>query len=43
MLTTSGVGVSVADERTGTSRTYMAWPKGAPVVMYSTEDPNRSP
>jgi hypothetical protein len=43
VLKTSGVGVSVADERTGTTHTYMAWPKGAPVVMYTMDDPNPSP
>jgi hypothetical protein len=42
-LTTSGVGVSVADPRTEAVKTYVAWPDGAPLLMYSTDDPNPSP
>ena len=42
-LTTGGVGVSVADPRTNATRTYVAWPHGAPKVTYSSDDPNPSP
>jgi hypothetical protein len=42
-LTTGGVGVSVADPRTNATRTYVAWPHGAPTVTYSSDDPNPSP
>ena len=42
-LTGDGVGVSVADPRTNATRTYVAWPSGAPLITYSSDDPNPSP
>lgn len=36
-LTASGTGIVITDEGSGVSRTYVAWPNGAPIVTYSTD------
>ncbi|MDL9979430.1 hypothetical protein [Microbacterium candidum] len=36
-LTAAGTGVVITDEVSGVSRTYVAWPNGAPLVTYSTD------